>query len=499
MIIDSLIGYFSPSKGLERIRHRAAIDVLQTRKYEGAARTRRTQGWLAPSTNANAAKEGQIETLRNRSRDLCRNNPYAKRAKDVVATSTIGKGIKANINAPTDTQRERIQGLWDKWAKSPRLIDFDKALDFDSLCGLVMESVFESGEVLVRRRHTEDGFGLALQLLEADHLCPTNETNLARRNRIVQGIELDDGGRPIMYHLYKNHPGNMGAETSDYGKAFDIVEINADDIIHVFKKTRPGELRGAPWLAPVTVRLRELDEFEDAMIVRQKIAACFSAFVHDIESPSEFSDLDSDEKRIEKLEPGMIEYLPPGKDIKFGTPPLPQAEAYKFFIATHLRSIAAGIGITYESLAGDLSEVNYSSARVGRLDFDRNVDSWRLKMLFPMLLDRLFAWFLESLKIIGENIEGVGVTWVAPKVEIIDPTKEIPAQIRAVRAGIASLSDVVRQSGKDPTRHFEEIARDNALLDSLGLVFDSDPRRVTAAGMIQIEPDGDSPDIGEKE
>ncbi|MEE8576618.1 MAG: phage portal protein, partial [candidate division Zixibacteria bacterium] len=242
-------------------------------------------------------------------------------------------------------------------------------------------------------------------------------------------------------------------------------------------------------------RLRDLDEFEDAMLIKQKVSACFSAFIHDIETPA---DLDNNSKSggfdLEKLEPGIVEHLPPGKDIKFASPPLPQAESYRFYTSSILHSIAAGTNVTYEGLTGDLSEVNFSSARMGWLEFNRNVECWRSNMIIPAFCAKTFDWFREALVIAGEDVRNTSAEWTAPRREMIDPSKEVPAQIDAVRSGLETLSDTIRQRGKDPAAHFEEIAEDNKVVDKLGLVLDSDTRKVNSAGTSQPDTAAENPD-----
>jgi capsid protein len=67
--------------------------------------------------------------------------------------------------------------------------------------------------------------------------------------------------------------------------------------------------------------------------------------------------------------------------------------------------------------------------------------------------------------------------WTPPRREMIDPVKETEAMKSSVRAGFDSLSESVRQLGKDPKEHFSEMQKDFNMLDKLGLVLDSDPRK----------------------
>lgn len=485
---DDFIGVFSPRAKYRRIQYKRANDAMKKRKYDGAARTRRTANWRAPSSSQNAESANSIETLRNRSRDMVRNNPWANRAVSLISANVVGKGILPAIQSPTPELSRRHQELWQRWASNSQL-DYDCRLNFPAIQALVMKSVVESGEVIIRRRRVERSrniLGTQLQILEADHIV-TNRIfrNASNGNRVVLGIEIDDADCPVAYHLYENHPGNIGVEAVDIKNPLKIIRVPIEDIIHVFRIDRPGMLRGVPWLSNAIIRLRELDEMEDAQLVKTKVSAVFSAFIHDIEPPPKDPTLQDDEFELEKLEPGIVEYLPPGKDIKFANPNLPAADTYTQYTSSILHSIAAGIGVSFEALTGILSEVNFSSARMGWLEFHRNIETWRAHMIDPMLNAKVFKWFLEGAQAIGENTTNVRASWSAPRREMIDPTKEVPALQTAVRSGFITLSEAIRQLGCHPTDHFAEIKADNDILDQLELKLDTDPRNTTVAGKVQ--------------
>lgn len=497
--LDDVIGVFSPKTKMKRLQYKRATEVLQTRKYEGAARTRRTQNWITPTSSANTETAAAIETLRNRSRDLVRNNPYAARSLQLIAGNVVGKGIMPDIQSPSETLTDRHNLLWREWAETTAC-DYACKHNFYGLQYLVMRSVVESGEVLVRKRRVPAQAGtipVKLQIIEADHLVTSRiYVNSDNGNRVIQGVEIDENDCPVAYHLYENHPGSMALESNKgVSSQYKIVRVPAEDVLHIFRQDRPGQLRGVPWISNSIIRLKELDEFEDAMLVRQKIAACFGAFIYDIEPPPLTPGNTEDGFELEKLAPGIVEYLPPGKDIKFGTPPLPAADTYGQFVSNTLHSVASGLGITYEGLTGDLSQVNFSSARMGWLEFDRNISAWRSHMLDPQFNFSAFQWFREAAMLMGENMARTTVAWTAPRREMIDPTKEVPAKIKAVRAGLETLSDAIRQTGKHPLKHFEDIKRDNDIIDQLKLVLDTDPRKVTSGGIVQSEQQGQNEQV----
>lgn len=449
--------------------------IPKERKYEGAARTKRLGRWFTGNRDANAELAPDLPTLRNRSRDLRRNNPYAARAISAVANNVVGKGIKTQVRG---AGAEAVEAVWNSWVKSSSF-DYEKRMNLAQMQHLICQSLVESGEVLIRRHnHSDRTFPVSYQVLESDFIDTTrSDVRLPNGNFILQGIEFNQKGERVAYYLYERHPGSIVADPKS---SFTSSRIPASEIKHVFRQDRPGQVRGVPWLAPVVVRLKDLDDFEDAQLVRQKIAACFSVFVKDIAGDV---DADADCDLGEKVEPGIIEFLPSGKEVQFANPP--SVENYREYTGTLLRAIAAGIGVTYEVLTNDLSQTNFSSGRMGHLEFQRNIDTWQHNIIISQFLDLIVEDFKFFAPLIRVNAEQLIFVHVPPRREMIDPTKEIPALRDAIRAGLTTQSEAVMGMGKDPEEHFKQMSKDNKTIDELGLVLDSDPRKVAGNGKAQ--------------
>lgn len=476
--LDSLIGFISPTVGARRARARLAGEYfskqLSVRKFEAASVGRRTDGWITPSTNANTETKGVLFRLRDRSRDLTRNNPIAARALQVIVSNTVGTGIVAQHKAPSPEGAALWGGLWDAFALN---CDTDGRMDFYGLQSLVMRTLVESGEVLVRKVPQASNAGLLvplkIQVLEPDFL-DSSKDGPTQTGQIVQGVEFDRSGKRTGYWLFPAHPGAGGGSMSSQ-------RVSADEILHIFRLDRAGQARGVPWCAPVVVRLKDLDDYLDSQLVKLKTSCAFTAFVYDTEAPMDGA---SAAKAIgEKLEPGVIEILPPGKDIKFATPP--GADGSGDFVAEMLRQIASAFGITYESL-GDYSRVNYSSGRMGWLEMSRNVQVWQWQILVTQFCAPVWGWFRDAAALVGANPDGASVEWTPPRREMIDPSKEIGATVTAIRAGLMSISEAHRSAGYDSAKVLDEIAADNAKIDALGLVLDSDARKTMKAGATQV-------------
>jgi lambda family phage portal protein len=225
---------------------------------------------------------------------------------------------------------------------------------------------------------------------------------------------------------------------------------------------RPGQGIGVPYGSAVLLHLRDIDDIASAMLLKAKIAACFTAFVYSNES----SDQATATALTETLEPGAIEILPDGKQITFANPP--QSPDYVDHQKHHLHAVAAGYGISYESLTGILSDVNFSSARMGWLEMSRNIASWRWNLIIPQVLDPVHRWFNLAAGL--AQIRGPRkMIWTPPRRELVDPVKEINSLIEAVRAGFMSLSDVQRSLGFIPAEVMGELEKDIADARAKGL------------------------------
>ena len=482
-ILDRFFSYVSPELALKRERYRLALTAAQdgVRRFDAASRGRRTASWIAPSTDANSAQGSSLVTLRNRSRDLTRNDGFAQKAVQVLVENVVGTGILAKPQGKATGRVRLASDAWKAWAESTAC-DFDGNLDFYGLQALIFREIVESGEVLIRKIRTDNAdFPLKLQILEADYLDETKSGRLESGGYIVQGVEFSAQGERVAYWLFPSHPGDTLLKSA----GMTSKRFPASEIIHRFRQDRAGQVRGVPFGASVFLLLRDVQEWAEIHLIRAKIAACWSLFVYDTEAPVDPTASVGGALPIDKVEPGLIEYLPPGKDIKFATPP--GVEGYSEFTRDILHRISSGYGIPFESLTGDFSQINFSSGRMGWIEFQRNIEALRWRVLIPGVCDPVWNWFTEAALLAGLRLEGVKPIWTPPRREMIDPSKEITAQITAIRGGLTTLSEVIRGNGYDPAEVLKERAEDDALLEKLGIALDSDPRKTMKTGSFQTQ------------
>lgn len=484
---DRLLIGLAPQWGLRRIHARATAQML-SRHYEAAQGSRRTSGWQKHATDANAANGPALTALRELARDLRRNNGWARRGVQTIVNNTVGWGIQPKAGKRAGEGGKQALDLWSSWADTTSC-DFDGRLNFYGLQRLAMETIVESGEVLILQQpaSTADGLSIPmrLQVLEPDYL-DTNRNGIAGEGGgpIIDGIEFDSQGRRVAYWLFTSHPGSRRLATT----RFESQRVDAARVLHVYRVERPGQVRGVSWLASAIAKIKDLDDFEDAELMQQKVAACFGAFVTDLDGAGTAlgaESIDSDGQPLEHLEPGHIEYLPPGKSVTFAQPPSVQDGA---FTARTLRRIAASLGVTYEDLTCDYSQVNFSSARIARLAHWQNVHSWRWDMLIPQLCDGVWRWAMRMAGELGDAPAAPAAQWAAPPMPILEPDKEGLAYQRLIRIGAMTWPQMVRELGEDPDAQLDEIEATNKEFDSRGVRLDCDPRTMTSTGQQQAAP-----------
>jgi lambda family phage portal protein len=477
--LDRAINFLNPKAGTERMRHKMAQEVFKKnsgkRRYEAAGGGRRTDGWHAVSTSGNAEIHQALIFLRNRSRDLVRNNPYAENAIKEISNSMVGTGIIPTPKDLSPLQTKKIKKAWSDWAESTDC-DWEGHSTFYGIQHLIARSVAESGECIVRKHIIADkklAIPLKLQVLEADYIDTTKYMwSLPEGGFIYYGVEFDKDQKIVAYWLWDQHPG----EQIHFNVTLVSRRVPADQILHIFEKKRPGQFRGVPFGTASMLRLKDMDDYEDAQLIRQKIAACFSVFVTDSTNAT-VGDQGNAEELLDKVEPGIIQKLSPGQTVSMATPP-DAGQTFDPYTKNILRGVAAGYGMDYVTLTGDLTAVNFSSGRMGWLKFHKNVSVWQTHMLIPMLCDPAWAWFIQVASIMGfaKSDKTIKARWTPPRREMIDPAKESKALVEMIRAGLMSLPEAIRQMGDAPEDVIEEMIATAKLFDAAKLMPTTDPR-----------------------
>lgn len=383
-------------------------------------------------------------TAEKRAGGLYVNSPLAKCAVEKWTSALVGKGWQTRPqHHDEDTRRTLSQ-------------DFE-ALYSRHLVALA-RGVVRDGEAFMQIVVTSDRT-MRLKQIAPDQVDPSLSRDLANGGRIIAGIEFDAEDNVVAYHVLRDAPGTPFASYSA------PVRIIASDMLHVFDAQFPGQVRGLSWLAPAMLKLRDRDEASDAMLMQLKVASLITGFIRDVDGTAAGFDGESPgwDGNV-SLEPGAMRVLPQGAELTFSQPGQGLAQAIEF-IRSQDREIAAGLGLTYEALTGDMGQANYSSARVGLLEFRRHAEMMQRNLIEEQFLRPLWNRWIDFMAftgfIPGNQIEAHReVRFVPPGWQWVDPRNEVQADVAAINAGLKSREEVVAGRGRDIDELDAERARD---------------------------------------
>ncbi|MBP2665883.1 MAG: phage portal protein, lambda family [Firmicutes bacterium] len=487
-LIDNVISYVSPRRAYERAAYRKATVVL--RNYDAARMDRMGSGWRAAGGTAEQIDRPYRERLLRRARDLERNSDIAKSIILSFERNVVGKGfrvqarVKKKSGDDNETINTAIEKAWKKWSRA-RNCDITGQSSFNEILKMVIRRRVVDGEIFVIKTYGgSDRFPFQIQLVEPDQLDTSRQIG-NNGNLVKSGVEVDKFNKPLAYWFYNAIP--------DGFVSIESVRVPADKVMHLFSKYRPTQVRGISELASSMDSIRDSGEYLEAERVKARIAACFSLFVKAAPgSTNPYSRLNKmpseNQKRLDEISPGIIEYLQPGEEIEIANPGNIPTNT-KDFVEQQQRLIGAGQGISYEMISRDVSKVSYSSARQGLLE-DRRTFEPIQEYLVEHFCMEIYAEFLISAVLSGEvkikdfwqetdlYLEHV---WIPPGWTWVDPLKDVKASGWEVAANLSTLEEKCAEQGKDWKEVADQRSREMKYLQSKGIGGDETDGKVNGA------------------
>lgn len=362
-LIDKWYELVNPKKAAARMRDRIVLDEL--RSYD-AARKKRTTNYSRRNTRAADEVAGGHRGLAGGAQDLVRNTALGNRIKAVIASNMVGTGIKPNYIGGSERRVKRYKATFDTWANSTAC-DYEGHTNLWGLQHMWAATVVESGGVFIRRIVNKAlAFPIVLQTLEQQFLDESKSGLTESGGEIVNGIQYKSDGTIEGYWLKTKLVGSYYREQSEF--------FPAEDIIHIFWKDRPGQHLGVSWFHPIADLIDMRQEWRDAALIQQRIAACFGVI---IKEPDGAMGLNTDESRSRlrdadgveytELESGMVAYTGSNTEVTTVTPPALNNSSD--FNSSVIQDIAVGTGITREQITGDFSKVTWASGRLAVVNF----------------------------------------------------------------------------------------------------------------------------------
>jgi lambda family phage portal protein len=491
-----------------------AVSVKTEKKaradFDGGRQRRRLKSWQPSRLTFNSILASSGDLLRARCRDVMRNNPHAVAAGESFAANLIGTGIKpSSLLTDQPELREMIMEQWFDWTDE---CDADGIADFYGMQSIGARALFDAGEYFVRfrNRRPEDGFKvpLQIQLLESD-MCPYDDNRRAENgNFVMNGIELDHRGQRAAYHFYPIHPGDFPVESVPFST--ETVRVPASEVLHVFKCTRPGQMRGVPLVTPALTRLFFLDQYDDAELERKRIAAMFAGFIT-TPTPEDVIPIDGMDDSapqenigLSGLEPGTMQTLLPGETITFSEP-ADVGGTYEAYQYRQQLAIFSALGIPYSLGTSDLRRANYSSLRGSIVEYRRKLEQFQHNvMVFQMCAPIWRRWLdtavlaqafpINESAYLADQTAYQRAKWIPQRNDWVDPLKDRQAEKLAVEAGFKSRSDVVEAEGFDPEENDKRIAADHEREERMGLDFSPPKPSPFGGGDPSAPADGEDPE-----
>ena len=472
-IIDSLIAPFAPERALKRAQARIKLDAIHNSGYSrhGASRNKKSLlGWISKGASPDEDIAEQVETLRDRSRDLFMGTPIATGALKTVRTNVVGAGLR--LNSQIDWQylgltedeadawemnAEREFALWaeNQDCDAARMCTFGQLQSLALLSALMSGDVFATLPVIPRKSRVYD---LRVSLIEADRVC--NPTISDQTKNIVAGVEVGKYGDPIAYHIAKHHPGARIRTAGQMNQQWQRVpafgaRTGRRNVLHVVQDLeRPGQRRAAPMLAPVIESLKQLGRYTDAELMAAVVSGMFTVFIKSETPQTPLGEMVGLDQQLDNSDPnsyemgnGAIIGLGEGEDISTANPGRPNT-AFDGFVMSICRQVGAALEIPYELLIKHFT-ASYSASRAALLE------AWKMFRMRRAWLVQTFCqpiyeeWLSEAVAkgriqapgfFEDEAIRAAwcGAEWYGPAQGQLDPLKEVNAAEKRVEGGFST-------------------------------------------------------------
>lgn len=405
----NILKAIAPQWALKRAHARAGLEIVAGHSadgggYDSASRRRQIfKNWLTSPADAQTDVNTGIKDLRQRSRDLEKNNHIAHGALSTKLQYVIGGGLQPEpaidyeyLNLkPIDAEKINadIKRLFLRFANDKRG-DYREQKDFFEIQADVYHAKNLNGDAWVLLPWIEDkgfSFNTRLHSIEADRVCNPGEKKDSEETR--GGLTFDGRGRISKVHISPTHPGQGKKQPADKWHTVNYKRANGwPNVLHVANKNhRPGQITGIPDLTPVMSAIKQMGAYIDAELLGSVISNKFTVFVKS-NTPGAASGLQPgggmahpatppDYSNADPLElgDGLIVELAPDEEIQTANPtrPNPNFGPYVDKLATH---IGSALGLPFELLLKHFT-ASYSASKAALLMFSNWLAVERLAMV----------------------------------------------------------------------------------------------------------------------
>ena len=469
--------------------------------YDAAKTSKINRDWRPRLASADQATLGDLDGLIARSRSMLRNDGVSSSGRKAFVRHVVGSGITARSSARhpqtrqmLDSYNEILDRLWNNWANTPTLCDLEKTKIFAEKEALWVGEQYEAGGLFIIMGYVPNPENVGLTLQEIEYEQANTTIRSFEGNKVKSGVEVDDYGAPIAYHLFtKSHPSEDFKPTSS--------RILAKNVIHIFRQERIKQTKGIPWLSAVMPIIRNLAIYEQSMLLKARTEAAYHGIVEQqatggfglpenvarqigaVSPAGEEAATDTTANNIEvNIQPGLMPVLNPGQTIKFPTPATPNT-MYEPFVSEQLKRIAAGVGLDIATISRWYGDTNFSAQKQAKLDIYAETDP--IQSIFIIkVLTRIRNMFIEF-AIKEGRLKAVGyeetytwrdayrtTNWQGPARPSVEPVKDATAAEKLMNKGLLSPQQYFNERGMEMRDVYAELEEAKKLQEKHGLDFE---------------------------
>ncbi|HCT7986782.1 TPA: phage portal protein [Serratia liquefaciens] len=442
----------------------------------------------------------------SRVRDLARNDGWASGSITRVLDNAVGANFRPILKPDyrmlalmtgnsafdatwADEYGKVIEAHWRSWAQDDpgRYCDVERKQTVSQMLRLGFRHKLIDGDALAVLQYRPDRLGrgrgryaTTVQIVDPDRLSNPQQ-NFDMPN-IRGGVEIDDDGAPVAYHIREAHIGDWwsGAKTMTWRRIPRETDWGRPHVVHDYDHERGAQHRGNGILTPVVQRLKMLIKYDQTELEAAILNAVFGAYVsspYDPQMVEAAMGENFDDTSIGAYQDGRIEFhndrrislqngsrmpiLYPGEKIETVNASRPHSN-FEVFESAALRNIAAATGLSTQQVTQDWSDVNYSSVRSAMLEawktLTRRRDDFSVGFAQPIL-----SAFIEEIHdtedlplpngaphFLDARAAYCRARWMGPGRGWVDPVAEKKGAILGMDAGLSTLEmEAAENAGED--------------------------------------------------
>lgn len=437
----------------------AAAERLSS--YRGAQATRLDK----PNPSARGAspdwtleREYDRRDLVDRARQLERNSVLAEGMLSRSTEAVVGNGFGLQAKSGDEDWNKNTEALWKAWCESGA--DVRGLCSFGELLALVFRSYLRDGDVGAVLMSTGN-----IRVVESDEIA--SPTGYMQPN-MVDGVELNESGRPIAYHVIRN----PRVLSMDRRHVPNHTAVPAENVLFLARRRRSGQTRGVSAFSGVTWILDQIDGNIEAVTVAARMAACFGIVLkrrNRMNGLDTVTGSDGIARRKLRIEPGALMEVEPDEDVK-GLQGQQPTTNFPDFLNTLARVAAIPFGLPVEILMMNFEKTNYSNARAALLQAFK---VWREHQgRLKAFCSRIYLWWLLRQIEAGEisaRPDALEHGWLTPGWQWIDPVSEIQTTLAAIDSGLETRAQALMRLGYDPEEQYAQIRKEQPVAKELGI------------------------------